>query len=200
MAPRRTKFLYLHAQEHIRYTPLCRQFDMGSTPSEITAADIESYEWNYNWRNFRQYYKVWDDSQYAVKVANTITDTRRFPAMEAWDWSPTELTAKLIQVGIVPPAGAANSGLFYTELTSQFESDIQAAEMLSAAFHEAIIQQSTGQRRFYRDDQYDPYYGDVTQQGIAADKEIAFINWLGLWLRIDNYDPVARRPAVRTAR
>ena len=179
------QFLFC-TDEHIRYTPLCRRFDMGSTPSEIQAADIESYEWNYNWRNFRQYYKVWDDSQYAVRVTNTITDTRRFPAMEAFDWSPAELTAKLIQVGIVPPAGAANSGLFYTELTNQFESDIQAAEMLSAAFHEAIIQQSTGQRPY--ETQYDPYYGDVTQQGISADKEVAFINWLGLW-PYDNYDP-----------
>ncbi|MGD0524932.1 MAG: zinc-dependent metalloprotease, partial [Polyangiaceae bacterium] len=179
------QFLFC-TDEHIRYTPLCRKFDLGSTPSEITAADIESYEWNYNWRNFRQYYKTWDDSQYAVKVANTITDMRRFPAMQAWDWSPTELTAKLIQVGIVPPASAANSGLFYQELTNAFQADVGAAELLDAAFHEAIIQQSTGERPY--ETQYDPYFGDVTQQGISADKEISFINWLGLW-PYDNYDP-----------
>jgi hypothetical protein len=179
------QFLFC-SHEHIRYTPLCRQFDLGSTPSEITAADIEAYEWNYNWRNFRQYYKVWDDSQYAVKVSNTITDMRRFPAMQAWDWSPTELTAKLIQVGINPPAGAANSGLFYQEITNQFQADVGAAELLDAAFHEAIIQQSTGERPY--ETQYDPYFGDVTQQGIAADKEISFVNWLGLW-PYDNYDP-----------
>ena len=174
------------SEVHLKYTPLCRTFDLGSTPSEITAADIESYEWNYNWRNFRQYFKVWDDSNYATPVSRTIGEMRRFMAMDQWDWNPAELTDKLIQVNIVPPAGAANSGLFYSQLTSQFTSDLYAAENLVAAFHEALIQQSTGQRPFQT--QFDPYYGDVTQQGIAIDKELAFINWLGLWA-FDNYDP-----------
>jgi len=174
------------SHEHIRYTPLCRQFDLGATPSEITAADIESYEWNYNWRNFRQYYKTWDDSQYASKVANIITDTRRFMAMWAWDWSAGELTTKLVQVGINAPAGSENAGLFYQQLTNQFQSDVGAATVLVAGFHEAIIQQSTGQRPFQT--QFDPYYGDVTQQGISIDKELAVINWLGIW-PFDNYDP-----------
>jgi hypothetical protein len=179
------QFLFC-SHEHIRYTPLCRQFDLGSTPSEITAADIESYEWNYNWRNFRQYYKVWDDSTYATKVTDIITDTRRFMAMQNWDWSAAELTAKLIAVGINPPNGAANAGLFYKELTDQFNSDVGASINLIDAFHEAIIQQSTGQRPFQT--QYDPYYGDVVQQGISVDKEVAFVNFLGIW-PYDNYDP-----------
>jgi hypothetical protein len=179
------QFLYCGSQ-HIRYTPLCRQFDLGSTPSEITAADIEQYEWEYNWRNFRQYYKTWDDAPYANIVANTINDTRRFMAMQAWDWSPAELTDKLIQVGINAPSGAANSGLFYQQLVQEFQADVGAAELMIAAFHEAIIQQSTGQRPFQTT--FDPYYGDVTQQGISADKEFAFVNWLGIW-PYDNYDP-----------
>jgi hypothetical protein len=174
------------SHQHLRYTPLCREFDIGSTPSEITAADIELYEWNYKFRNFRNYYKVWDDSQYATSVANLIGEQRRFLAMAAYDWSSSELTDKLIRIGIAPPIGAVNSGLYYQQLTNQFAADIQASEILIAAFHEAIIQQGTGQRPFQT--QYDPYFGDVTQQGIAIDKELAFIQWLGLW-KYDNYDP-----------
>ena len=180
-----TQFLFC-THEHIRYTPLCRMFDLGSTPSEITAADIENYEWNYNWRNFRQYYKVWDASSYATLVGDMIGDTRRFLAMDDWDWSPAELIGKLLQVGIDAPAGSQNASLFYNQLTAQFQADVGAAEELVAAFHEGLIQQSTGQRPYQS--QFDPYYGDVTQQGIAVDKELAFINWLGLW-PYDNYDP-----------
>jgi hypothetical protein len=55
-----------------------------------------------------------------------------------------------------------------------------------AAFHEGIIQQASGQRPYLS--QFDPYFGDVTQQGIATDKELAFVNWLGIW-PYDNYDP-----------
>jgi hypothetical protein len=179
------QFLFC-SHEHLRYTPLCRTFDLGATPSEITAADIESYEWNYNWRNYRQYFKVWDDSQYATPVSATINEMRRFMSLMAWDWSGQELTDKLIQVGINAPAGSANSQLFYQQLTSQFQSDAFAALLMVAAFHEAVIQQSTGARPFQT--QFDPYYGDVTQQGIAIDKELAFINWLGIW-PFDNYDP-----------
>jgi hypothetical protein len=179
------QFLFC-SEEHITYTPLCRQFDLGSTPAEITAADIEAYEWNYNWRNFRQYRKVWDDSQYATSVVNTITDMRRFMAQEVWDWSPGELSDKLIQVGITAPASSENAQLFYQQLVNHFQADVDSAELLIAGFHEAVIQQSTGERPFQT--QYDPYFGDVTQQGISVDKEIAFINWLGLW-PFDNYDP-----------
>jgi hypothetical protein len=107
-------------------------------------------------------------------------------AQEVWDWNPGELTDKLIQVGITAPASAQNAQLFYQQLTNHFEADVDSAELLIAAFHEAVIQQSTGERPFQT--QYDPYFGDVTQQGIAIDKEVAFINWLGLW-PFDNYDP-----------
>jgi hypothetical protein len=172
--------------QHMRFTPLCRQFDVGSTPSEITAAEIENYDWNYKWRNFRNYYKVWDDSSYGTTVSNIFGELRRFQAMEEWDWSAAELTDKLIRIGVNPPMGAVNAGLFYQQLTSQFSADVGAADQLIAAFHEGVIQQGTGQRPYVT--QFDPYFGDVTQQGIILDKQVAFTNWLGLWA-YDNYDP-----------
>ena len=180
-----TNFLYC-SHPHLRFTPLCRENDVGSTPSEIEAADIESYDWNYKWRNFRNYYKIWDDSTYGGRVADLLGDTRKFLSLDTWDWSYTEIIDKLIRIGIVPPSGASNAGLYYTQLATHFLADVGSAEQLVAALHEAIIQQSTGQRPYLT--QFDPYFGDVTQQGIIIDKELALINWLGLWT-YDNYDP-----------
>ena len=51
--------------QHIKYTPFCRQFDFGTTPSEIIAEQIDDYEWQYLWRNFPQYHQFFDYTQYA---------------------------------------------------------------------------------------------------------------------------------------
>jgi hypothetical protein len=60
------------------------------------------------------------------------------------------------------------------------------AGALSAAFHEAIIQQSSGQRPFIT--VFDNFFGDTTQQGIILDKIVALQSFLSLW-PVDNYDP-----------
>jgi len=107
-----------------------------------------------------------------------------------YDWSQGELMDKLGRIGLPTPGGAVNAGAYLQQLANHFQADVGAAEQLIAAFHEAIIQQGTGQRPY--ETQYDPYFGDVTQQGISVDKELAFINWLGLFA-YDNYDPSQAR-------
>ncbi len=73
----KTEIQYLLCNEtHEKYTPLCRKGDLGVTPSEITANDLESYEWQYAWRNFRQYHKVWDDSNSTPTSRSTSSRTR----------------------------------------------------------------------------------------------------------------------------
>ena len=32
--------------QHLQYTPFCRQFDLGTTPSEIIANQLDAYEWH----------------------------------------------------------------------------------------------------------------------------------------------------------
>ena len=56
----------------------------------------------------------------------------------------------------------------------------------SPSFHKAIIQQSSGERPYVT--LYDPFYGDVVQQGIIIDKITALQNWTSLF-KVDNYDP-----------
>ena len=59
------------------------------------------------------------------------------------------------------------------------------ANQMVAAFDEAIIQQSAGERPYATI--YDKFYGDVTQQGIILDKYFAMQGFVGLW-QTNNYD------------
>ena len=64
--------------------------------------------------------------------------------------------------------------------------DVGRSRASMAAFHEAIIQQSSGQRPYVT--QFDNYFGDVTLQGITLDKLDALQSFTALW-PVDNYDP-----------
>jgi hypothetical protein len=172
-------------ERHTRYTPLCRAGDLGTTPSEITANEIEMYEWQYQWRNFRQYRKVWDDSAYADGPMNFLTELRRFISLWAFDMSPSEITQALQRIGVKPPSTAPSAQFYYAQLTEKFTDEMSYASALAAATHEAIVQQSSGQRPYVTI--YDAFFSDVTQQGIALDKYDAIQSFTALW-PIDNYD------------
>ncbi len=130
------------------YTPLCRQGDLGVTPSQIIANSIDEYEWQYQWRNFRDYRKVWDESAYANAVAGYIVDQRRFLSQWAFDWSPGEISTLLYRVGVTPPTaqGAVSSADYYGQLTYKFLVEMSKANQMVAAFSEALIQETAGQR------------------------------------------------------
>jgi hypothetical protein len=188
---------YLFCNErHTRYTPLCRPGDIGTTPSEITANEIDAYEWQYKWRNFRQYRKIWDNSHYGDGPMNTVTELRRFLSLWSYDMSSSELTQRFQQLGITPPQGAPAAQYYYDQLTSKFNDEMAHAGQISAAFHEAIVQQSAGARPYVT--VYDNYFGDVTQQGIFLDKLDAIQGFTSLW-PVDNYDPTQAAGAYITS-
>jgi Met-zincin len=168
-----------------RYSPICRESDLGTTPSQIVANDIDQYEWTYQWRNFRNYHKVWDESAYANAAAGFVVDTRRFLSQWAFDWSPGEIAATLYRIGVKPPANAPSAVDYYNQLTYKFLVEMSKANRMVSAFNEAVIQQSSGERPYATI--YDKYYGDVTQQGIILDKYFAMQEFVGLW-QSDNYD------------
>jgi hypothetical protein len=173
-------------EAHLAYTPLCRQDDDGSTPSEIIANEISSYEWGFQWRNFRQYQKIWDDSAYANHPAALFNDMRKFTSLWAFDWSSGEIadTLRLIGVNNPDPTVTSNNN-YFNQLTNKFNAEISMANQLVAAYHEGMIEQSAGQRPYAT--KYDPFYGDVVQQGIILDKLFAMQGFVGLWAT-DNYD------------
>jgi hypothetical protein len=172
-------------ETHLRYSPMCRQGDLGITPSQIVANNIDDYEWQYQWRNFRDYRKVWDESAYANAVAFFIVDTRRYLSQWAFDWSPGELATTLYRIGVTPPSTAPSAQDYYTQLTQKFLKEMSVANRMVSAFSQAVIQQAAGERPYAT--VYDKFYGDVTQQGIILDKYFAMQNFVGLW-QSDNYD------------
>jgi hypothetical protein len=184
--PDGTEIQYLFCNEyHLLYTPLCRQGDMGTTPSEITANEIERYEWEYAWNNFRQYRKFWDNSLYANVPASTVVDMRRFMSLWVFDWGSSELVDTFRRIGVTNPNPDGSALEYYSQLSDKFNAEMSAAGQMIGAFHKAIIQQSSGERPFQTI--YDKYYGDTTQQGIILDKLFAMQGWVALW-PTDNYD------------
>jgi hypothetical protein len=174
-------------EPHLQYTPLCHQSDIGRTPSEIVANQLDAYEWQYMWRNFRSYHKFWDDSPYANYPAGLFTDLQRFLALWTFDWSSSEVADTLRRIGIQNPDPTVQSaGDYYEQLAAKFDSEISAANQMTAAYAEAMIQQSSGERPLATI--YDPFYGDVVQQGIILDKYFAMQNFAGLW-PVTNFDP-----------
>jgi hypothetical protein len=181
-----TERAYLYCNDkHVKYTPFCRTFDFGTTPSEIMASAIDNYEWQYKWRNFRLYRKFQNYSAYADGPAALITDMRRFTSQWLYDWSGGELQDTLRRIGVTAPPNVPAQN-YFAQLTDKFNRDISVANQLSGAFHKAIIQQSSGERPFKTI--YDNFFGDVTQQGIFSDKLFALQSWVDLW-PVDNYDP-----------
>jgi uncharacterized protein DUF4953 len=170
---------------HERYTPLCREGDSGATPSEMIANQLDAYEWQYQWRNFRQYRKIWDDSRYADGPAELVVDLRRFLSMWAFDWSGSELVDTLRRVGIKNPDPSGSDQDYYNQLVNKFNLEASRANQMVAAFAKAVIQQSSGERPYRTT--YDKFFGDVNQQGIIIDKLFAMVGWVGLW-PTDNYD------------
>jgi hypothetical protein len=172
-------------ETHLKYSPMCRQGDLGITPSQIIGNSIDSYEWQYQWRNFRDYRKVWDNSAYANGVAGYLVDQKRFLSQWAFDWSPGEVATVLYRIGITPPSGAPSAVDYYSQLTHKFLVEMSKTGQMLSAYSEAIIQQAAGERPFAT--VYDKFYGDVTQQGIILDKYFAMQGYVGLW-NSDNYD------------
>jgi hypothetical protein len=182
---RENLFLFC-TDEHLRYTPLCRMNDMGTTPSEIMANAIQQREWNYLWTNFRLYHKFFSTENYATGVARDFAEMRRFASLWLFDWAGGALTNTMRLVGVKAPPGST-AAEYYDQLNNKFNTDLSIANQLAAAYHRAIIQQSSGERPYVT--VYDPFFGDVTQQGIQLDKLAATTSFSSIWPAISNYDP-----------
>lgn len=180
-----TNFLFC-TNKHTLYTPLCQQHDLGVTPAQITANDIQQREWNYLWTNFRLYHKYASYENYSDRVATDFQAMRRFQSQWTFDWSGGELTNTLRLAGTQVPQGSTAAD-YYKQLTAKFNTDISMANQLVATYHRAIIEQSSGERPFIT--VYDPYFGDVTQQGIQLDKVVATDSFSQIWPAISNFDP-----------
>jgi hypothetical protein len=177
------QYLYC-TNENEKYSPFCYEKDIGTTPAEIIAAQIDAYEWQYLWTNYPQYHQYTSYANYADVPSKLFTDGRRFLSTWAFDWSQGELADNFRRLGVTPPTGAP-SLTYYNDLGAQFNQDISVANQLYAAASQGVINQSSGERPFVT--AYDSYFGDTTQQGIAIDKILSLQAFTALW-PIQNYD------------
>jgi hypothetical protein len=174
------------SEEHTKYTPLCRRDDLGATPAEIVANEIQQREWEYPFTNFRLANKYFSTESYAAGVANASNDLRRFESLWLFDWDASRLAVTLRQDGVVAPPGSSSTD-YFNQLAGKFNAELSAANQLAVAYQRAIIDQSATDRPFATT--FDPYYGDVTRQGIQIDKVQAAISLSGLWPAFSNFDP-----------
>jgi hypothetical protein len=181
-----TENVFMRCQdENAKYTPFCRTFDVGATPSEIISNDLDSYEWGFNFTNYRVYRKFWDNHHYVDAPANHVIDLRRFLLPWFFDFNGGNIVDTLRRIGYQIPANVP-ALQYYQQLENKFNLEFSAANQLVASFHKAIIQQSVGERPVATI--YDTFYDDVTQQGIILDKYFAMQGWVGLWPSGSQYD------------
>ena len=165
--------------EHTYFSPLCTWHDIGTTPTEIIKNEIDKYEWQYKFRNFRAYRKFWNTLSYSSRIGNTLYPLRRFLHLWGVDWYGSNIKNNLMLLGV------KGDEYFFNSLTDEFNDEMGQANRLTANFYKAILQQSAGERSYAT--KFDSFYGDVTQQGIIMDKYYAMLLFLGLW-PIDDYD------------
>jgi hypothetical protein len=170
-----TEINYLFCtDENVTRTPLCQRFDYGITPAQITASYIDSYDWMYQVRNQRGFYKFRNFGSYGSNIATTITNLRRFIPFAA-DFS--QVGDILRRLKIQPPAGVPFA-TWLDAIDNQLVDSITNGTTLAAAFHKAVIEQGSGERPFSTS--VDQRFGDVNVQGIIIDKVFAAQGWLGL--------------------
>lgn len=165
--------------EHSAFSPFCTTWDVGTTPSEIIKNAIDSYEWNYKFRNFRAYRKFWSTWSYYARVFNDLYPMRRFLNLWGVDWYSSGIKNDLMLLGV---KGDEN---FFTNITNEFNDELGRTMRMVVNFYKAILQQSAAERSYAT--KFDNFFGDVTQQGIIDDKYYAMFLFLGLW-PIDDYD------------
>jgi hypothetical protein len=163
-------------------SPLCSARDWGSNPSQITAEAIDEYDWQYNFRNLRSFYKFKSFSNYGTQVANVIGDSRRFITFAAEVQGIGDIIRKL---KIPPPKGVPQE-TWIDAIQIQLIDSITSGSSQSAALHKAIIQEAAAERPFATS--VDQRFGDVNVQGIIIDKVMSAQGWLGL-APVTNQDP-----------
>ena len=178
-------FLYC-TDEHVARSPLCRQHDLGVTPSQIVLNSIERYDWLYSIRNQRAYRTFWDTSSYIYSVFNTIFGLQRMWYLAIFDWGGGGVQDTLKRIDQKDPNRQVLTNQEYDEIAADFYNDIQAAVGMTMAFYDAVINQPSSFRDYQT--KFDPYYGDVLRLGIIDDKLFTTFAFMDLQ-EVYDYNP-----------
>ena len=117
-----------------------------STPSEIIANQIETYEWQYHWRNFRTVPQVLGQLGTTPTARRTSSSTCAGSSRcGSSTGARAELADTFRRIGITNPNPNGSDARVLRPAHEQVQRrDASAANQMVAAFHKAIIQQSLG--------------------------------------------------------
>ena len=172
--------------EHVGRSPLCRQFDLGVTPSQIVLNAIEQYDWLYELRNKRAYRKFWDTSAYVGAVYDSIYSIQRMWYLALFDWGGGGVQDMLKSLDQVDDPTHVKTDLEYDQIATDFYSDVGAAIGMTMSFYDAVLNQPASTRNYQTE--FDPYYGDVLRIGIIIDKLFATFAFMDLQ-DVSGYNP-----------
>ncbi len=163
--------------EHRILSSLCRAYDFGTTPAEVVLNEIEDYDWGYKYRNRRAYREFWSVGSYYSRVFGYIFDIQRMWYLSIFDWGGggvQQTLKRLDQTEGKPVLSQAE----YDERSVDFYNDLAAANEMTIAFYDSIINQSASFRNYQTE--FDPFYGDVRRIGIINDKLFATFAFMDL--------------------
>lgn len=176
---------YLYCtDQHVARSPLCSQFDLGVTPSQIVLNAIERYDWMYNIRNQRAYRTFWDTTGYVNSVYSSIFNLQRMWYLTIFDWGGGGVQDVLKRLD--QKDGRVLTDPEYDEIAGDFYNEAQAAVGLTMAFYDSVINQPASFRNYQTT--FDPYYGDVLRLGISVDKLYTMFAFMDQQ-EVANYNP-----------
>ena len=163
--------------EHRILSPLCQAYDYGTTPAQIVLNAIESYDWNYRFRNRRAYRDFWSIGSYTNRVYSDIFPIQRMWYLGLFDWAGGGVQDTLKSLDLVEgkPLSTPDE---YDVRASDFFNNIVASNGMIMAFYDAVINQAASFRNFQTE--YDDYYGDIRRVGIIIDKLYATVAFMDL--------------------
>ncbi len=153
--------------EHRIFSPLCQAYDYGTTPAQIVLNAIESYDWNYEFRNRRAYRQFWNTGSYVDTIYSNVFSIQRMWYLALFDWGGGGVQATLKQLDQLEGKEVLSQAR-YDERTKDFYNDITSAVNMTVAFYDAVINQPASFRNYQTE--FDPYYGDIRRMGIIIDK------------------------------
>lgn len=156
--------------EHTILNALCNQFDVGSTPTEVVASIIRSYDdsyWTRNYRFDRQYWNTW---AYDSGVFRTMYTMKKFLPLWRRALDENTIRQELERKGGMKPEEI-------TETVAMIGADAKQAVRLTVAFYDAVIQQKMSDRPYATE--YEPFSGETKRIGILPDKVYAMMMFMG---------------------
>jgi hypothetical protein len=154
------KQLYMYcSDEHTFTSAFCNRFDHGSSPTEIVASFIESYEDSYYTGNYRLGRAYWDTSGYMSKILTTMREMKEFIPMWRTAFYDANLREQLKAQG--KSKDESNQTII------QMNREIKQSIKLMIAFYQAVLQTANTDKPYrsvYTDN------GSLERLGVTSDK------------------------------